>query len=128
MIRKLLIITINFSILNRVSFCSGSLTLCPNSDPHPISPNNNTALGLSLRAGGQEFPPSYYECGSGYFIGKWKNYLEEIPGWLIPFLFEWMCTLFRLIVIITGKEFSIKHLLPKLMKWWCWWRCERKCY
>ena len=55
--------TINFSILNRVSFCSGSLTLCPNSDPHPISPNNNTALGLSLRAGGRGL------------IGP-----EEIPG------------------------------------------------
>ena len=48
--------TINFSILNRVSSCSGNLTLCPDSDSHPISPDNNTALGLSLRAGGQGFP------------------------------------------------------------------------
>ena len=26
----------NFSILKRVSFCSGRVTLCPSSDPHPI--------------------------------------------------------------------------------------------
>ena len=52
--------TISFSILNRLSFCSGSLTLCPSSDPHPISPNNNTALGLSLRGGGQGFSPGYF--------------------------------------------------------------------
>ena len=62
--------TINFSILNRVSFCSGNLTLCPDSDPHPISPNSNTALGLSLRAGGWGFSPHYYECGPGYFRRK----------------------------------------------------------
>ena len=64
--------TINFSILNtcRVSFCSGSLTLCPSSDPHPIFPNNNTALGLSLRAWGQGFSPGYYECGPSYFHRK----------------------------------------------------------
>ena len=103
--------TINFSISNRVSFCSGSLTLFHNSDPHPISPNNNTALRLSLRAGGRGL------------IGP-----EEILAWLFPCLLEWMCTLFRLMAIITGKEFSIKYLLPRLIKWWCQWRCERKCY
>ena len=91
-----------------MSFCSGSLTLFPSSDPHPISPNNNTALGLSLRAG----------CRG--LIDP-----EEIPGWLIPCLLEWMCTLFWLVVIITGKEFSIKRLLPRLIKWWCRWCCER---
>ena len=53
--------TINFSILNRLSFCSGSLTLCPDSDPYPISSNNNTALGLSLRGGARDFPG-----GGGY--------------------------------------------------------------
>ena len=64
--------TINFSILNtcRVSFCSGSLTLCPSSDPHPISPNNNTALGLSLRAGGQGFPLAIMNVAPVTFIGK----------------------------------------------------------
>ena len=62
--------TINFSILNRVSFCSGNLTLCRDSDPHPISPNSNTALGLSLRAGDWGFSPGYYECGPGYFLRK----------------------------------------------------------
>ena len=62
--------TINFSILSRLSFCSGSLTLCPNSDPHPISPNNNPALGLSLRDGGLGFSPGYCECGPGYFRRK----------------------------------------------------------
>ena len=92
-----------------MSFCSGSLTLFHNSDPHPISPNNNTALRLSLRAGGRGL------------IGP-----EEILAWLFPCLLEWMCTLFRLMAIITGKEFSIKYLLPRLIKWWCQWRCERK--
>ena len=92
-------------------FCSGSLTLFHSSDPHPISPHNNTALGLSLRAGGRGL------------IGP-----EEIPGWLFPCLLEWMCTLFRLMAITTGKEFSIKYLLPRLIKWWCQWHCERKCY
>ena len=64
--------TINFSILNtcRVSFCSGSLTLCPSSDPHPISPNNNTALGLSLRAGDQGFPLAIMNVAPVTFIGK----------------------------------------------------------
>ena len=66
--------TINFSILNRVSFCS----LCPDSDPHSISPNSNTALGLSLRAGGWGFSPGYYECGPGYFRRKIDP--EEIPS------------------------------------------------
>ena len=62
--------TFYFSILNWVSFCSGSLTLCPDSDPHPISPNSNAALGLSLRARGWGFSPGYYECGPGYFRRK----------------------------------------------------------
>ena len=62
--------TTNFSILSRVSFCSGRVTLSPSSDPHPISPNNNTALGLSLTAGGQGFSPGYYECGRAYFHRK----------------------------------------------------------
>ena len=81
-----------------MSFCSGSLTLFHNSDPHPISPQNNTALGLSLRAGGRGLIDP-----------------EEIPGWLFPCLLEWMCTLFWLMAIITGKEFSIKRLLPRLI-------------
>ena len=60
----------NFSILNRVSFCSGKVTLCPSGDPHPISPNNNTALGLSLRAGAQGFPLAIINVAPVTFVGK----------------------------------------------------------
>ena len=33
-----------------------------------------------------------------------------------------------LMAIITGKEFAIMCLPPRLIDKWCWWHSERKCY
>lgn len=33
-----------------------------------------------------------------------------------------------LMAIITGKEFAVMCLPPRLIDKWCWWHSERKCY
>ena len=76
----------NFSILNRVSFCSGRVTLCPSSDPDPISPNNNTAVMKSR--GARDFPLAIMNVAPVTFIGKQKKNRSRRNPWLIDSLLE----------------------------------------
>ena len=60
--------------------------------------------GLSLRGGGREFPPGYYECGSCLLSQENRRKIEpkEIPGCLIP----------RLLVVLTWQlEILVTALL-----------------
>ena len=53
-------------------------------------PFSHVITGLSLRAGGQVFPPASMNVASGYFY--WKIKPKEIPSCLIPHLlvvFTW---------------------------------------